>query len=61
LTENVETRRGFRSWFLAAERAVHVWVHPGYAEKPRRRYPVLYLHDGQNIFDPETAFVRDQH
>ena len=21
-----------------------------------RRYPVLYLHDGQNLFDPATAF-----
>lgn len=59
--ENVETYRGFRSQFLAGERSVHVWVPPGYAEHRRMRYPVLYLHDGQNIFDPETAFIRGQH
>jgi predicted alpha/beta superfamily hydrolase len=58
--EKVETHSAFRSRFLAAERAVHVWVPPGYAERRRSRYPVLYLHDGQNIFDPETAFVRGQ-
>jgi predicted alpha/beta superfamily hydrolase len=59
--ENVETHRGFRSRFLEAERAVHVWTPPGYSQDARSRYPVLYLHDGQNIFDPETAFVRNQH
>ncbi len=58
---DVETHCGFHSRFLVADRAVHVWVPPGYAEHPRTRYPVLYLHDGQNIFDPETAFVRGQH
>jgi predicted alpha/beta superfamily hydrolase len=59
--ENVETHRGFQSRFLTGERSVHVWLPPGYARHPRNRYPVLYLHDGQNVFDPETAFVRGQH
>jgi predicted alpha/beta superfamily hydrolase len=59
--ENVETYPGFRSRFLEAERAVHVWTPPGYARNPRTRYPALYLHDGQNIFDPDTAFIRGQH
>jgi predicted alpha/beta superfamily hydrolase len=57
----VETHRAFHSRFLAADRNVHVWVPPGYAQSPRARYPVLYLHDGQNVFDPETSFVRGQH
>jgi predicted alpha/beta superfamily hydrolase len=26
-----------------------------------RRYPVLYMHDGQNLFDPETAFQKGEH
>ena len=26
-----------------------------------RRYPVLYMHDGQNLFDPDTAFQKGQH
>ena len=31
---------------------VWVWTPPGYGRDPRARYPVLYMHDGQNIFDP---------
>ena len=32
-------------------RGVQVWLPPGYARDTRRRYPVLYLHDGQALFD----------
>jgi predicted alpha/beta superfamily hydrolase len=40
-------------------RHVSVWLPPGYAlpENASRRYPVLYMHDGQNAFDPATAFL----
>jgi predicted alpha/beta superfamily hydrolase len=31
---------------------VHVYLPPEYDEDASRRYPVLYLQDGQNIFDP---------
>jgi len=41
----------FRSRFLPQARTIAVWVPPGY------RFPVLYLHDGQNLFDPQTAFA----
>ncbi len=36
-------------------REVQVWLPPGYALQPQRRYPVLYLHDGQNVFDAQGA------
>lgn len=36
-------------------REVQVWLPPGYADQPERRYPVLYLHDGQNVFDAQSA------
>ena len=36
-------------------RAVQVWLPPGYATRPEARYPVLYLHDGQNVFDAAAA------
>lgn len=36
-------------------REVQVWLPPGYAEHPETRYPVLYLHDGQNVFDAQAA------
>ncbi len=32
-------------------RDVFVYLPPCYADEPARRYPVLYLHDGQNVFD----------
>lgn len=35
-------------------RDVHVWLPPGYDEE-EERYPVLYMHDGQNVFDPATS------
>ncbi|MFT3756433.1 MAG: alpha/beta hydrolase-fold protein [Pseudoxanthomonas sp.] len=34
-----------------AARNVDVWLPPGYDDDPRKHYPVLYLHDGQNQFD----------
>lgn len=36
-------------------RHVDVWLPPGYDEQPERRYPVLYMHDGQNCFEPGDA------
>ena len=38
-------------------RAVDVWLPPTYSDNPEMRYPVLYMHDGQNLFDPETSYV----
>ena len=46
----------FRSRFLRNQRDLIVYVPPGYDEPPQRRFPVLYLHDGQNLFDRATAF-----
>ena len=37
-------------------RRVWVYLPPGYA-RSHRRYPVLYLQDGQNVFDNATAFA----
>jgi predicted alpha/beta superfamily hydrolase len=36
-------------------RNVDVWTPPGYVEGLSRRYPVLYMHDGQHALDPATA------
>ncbi|HKD85062.1 MAG TPA: alpha/beta hydrolase-fold protein [Terriglobales bacterium] len=35
-----------------------VYLPPMYDEQPDRRFPVLYMQDGQNLFDPETSFVK---
>jgi predicted alpha/beta superfamily hydrolase len=43
---------------LANRRDVLVWLPPSY-QSGRRSYPVLYMHDGQNLFDPATSFAGD--
>lgn len=51
---------GFRSKFLPNARDVLVYLPPGYEQDATRRYPVLYLHDGQNLFDGATSFIPGQ-
>jgi predicted alpha/beta superfamily hydrolase len=48
---------GVRSRHVEHARDILVWLPPGYHHQPDRRFPVLYLHDGQNMFDPRTSFV----
>ena len=56
LTGNIQAHPAFASRVLRNERDVWVYLPTGYRRSPRRRYPVLYLHDGQNVFDAATAF-----
>jgi enterochelin esterase-like enzyme len=42
---------------LPDKRDILVYVPPGYEGEAERRYPVLYLNDGQNLFDPRTSFI----
>lgn len=55
----VEYLKNFYSDLLKNKRDIVVWLPIGYnAQKnPDKKYPVLYMHDGQNIMDPKTAFV----
>lgn len=39
-----------------AARHVDVWLPPGYDADPTARYPVIYMHDGQNLFDGATSY-----
>jgi enterochelin esterase-like enzyme len=43
----------FKSQFVDA-RNVDVWLPDGYSDK--QQYAVLYMHDGQMLFDPETTW-----
>lgn len=58
---HLERHPAFPSRFLKRPRDLVVYLPPGYDDDPGRRYPVLYMHDGQNLFDPETSFVRGQY
>ena len=40
---------------LGTTRAIWVYLPPGYKMDTKKRYPVLYMQDGQNIFDEQTA------
>ena len=44
------------------KRTVRIWLPPGYdaAENARKHYPVLYMFDGQTLFDACTAFSGEQ-
>lgn len=48
----------FRSRVFRNTRFLRVWLPPGYddPENRDRRYPVFYLNDGQNLFEPATSF-----
>ena len=47
----------FPSRFLRNQRDLIVYLPPGYHQRPQRQFPVLYLHDGQNLFDGATSFI----
>jgi predicted alpha/beta superfamily hydrolase len=38
-----------------SSRRVIVWLPPTYSSDTMHRYPVLYMQDGQNVFDPYTS------
>lgn len=58
LTGNIEHINGVTSQYVAT-RNVIVYLPPGYddAANADARYPVLYMHDGQNLFDASTAYA----
>ena len=45
----------FGSRYVEA-RTVEVWLPRAYAAEPDRRFPVVYMQDGQNLFDPAASF-----
>lgn len=62
----VDTAAGEYGWITrhadlvsryVACRSVDVWCPPAEMRASAVRYPVIYLHDGQNLFDPATSFI----
>ena len=54
---NLIKHEQFPSRYLRNQRDLMIYLPPGYEERPDRRFPVLYLHDGQNLFDGSTSFI----
>ena len=57
LTGNIQRHAAFPSRILGNRRDILVHLPKGYRRSAARRYPVLYLHDGQNVFDAATSFA----
>jgi len=57
LTGNIKRHRAFPSKILGNRRDILVYLPHGYRHLSRRCYPVLYLNDGQNVFDAATSFA----
>ena len=55
LTGDFRLHHNFKSDFLKERRSFIVYLPPGYDPKAARRYPTLYFHDGQNVFDKATS------
>ncbi len=49
--------RKFPSKYLGNARDLVIWLPPDYHLQPQARYPVIYAQDGQNLFNPATAFA----
>lgn len=53
---HLERLAAFPSAALGNARDVVVYLPEGYLDRPQERYPVLYMQDGQNLFDPAAPF-----
>ncbi|OHX66563.1 alpha/beta hydrolase-fold protein [Flammeovirga pacifica] len=54
ITGDVEYFKDFKIEGLL-NRDIIVWLPPSYKRNKRQKYPVLYMHDGQNTIDPKTS------
>ncbi|MGA7838346.1 MAG: alpha/beta hydrolase-fold protein [Ignavibacteriaceae bacterium] len=54
ITGKVEYIRGLKGNGILP-RDIIIWLPPRYEKNKKERYPVLYMHDGQNIIDPTTS------
>src|ERR1700746_3765418 len=57
LPGTIRRHRQFPSKILGNRREVLVWLPRRYSRFSRKRHPVLYLQDGQNVFDAATSFA----
>lgn len=52
----IQTIHRFYARALNNFRSLYVYLPPSYHLQPDRRFPVLYMHDGQNIFSGESSY-----
>ncbi|MEN0002594.1 MAG: alpha/beta hydrolase-fold protein [Bacteroidota bacterium] len=61
-TNNAQSSKGtlsqlpdFESKYIGS-RNIEIYLPPGYEQNSNERYPVLYMHDGQNLFNGATGY-----
>ena len=54
ITGTIHYHTGFKGNGIK-ERNIAVWLPPGYEDQENKDYPVIYMHDGQNVFDAATS------
>ncbi len=57
ITGNLKYHYKFYANRLKNERTIVVWLPESYETERQKLYPVLYMHDGQNLFDPNTSYI----
>jgi predicted alpha/beta superfamily hydrolase len=58
LAARLRKHERFISRLLDDHHDLIVYIPPMYNDQSERRFPVLYMQDGQNLFDPETSFIK---
>src|ERR1044072_359979 len=53
-------RKGRLETLTFAKRQITIYLPPGYDDHTDVRYPVLYMQDGQNLFDDMRSFIPGQ-
>ncbi|MFO0839762.1 MAG: alpha/beta hydrolase-fold protein [Phycisphaerae bacterium] len=56
-TGDIRVLEEFESPQLHNRRTVLIYLPLGYEKSTNQRFPVLYMHDGQNVFDASTSFT----
>ena len=61
LAARLHKHEQFASRLVEVNHDLLVYLPPMYQTEGERRFSVLYMHDGQNLFDPETSFIRGKY
>lgn len=61
LKSRLQLHQRFASRYVDEKRDFVVYLPPMYQGEADRRYPVLYLQDGQNLFDADTSFLKGKY
>jgi predicted alpha/beta superfamily hydrolase len=57
ISDQIKNHYSFGSGKLVQKRNVSVYLPPNYYADSGQRFPVLYMQDGQNLFDPQESFA----